>query len=69
MGEAHKSTIAQMVAASIATGAEIIRRWLATVRGPVLWLDYESSRKRFKRRQRLLCLHRSTTSRASPDMG
>jgi AAA domain-containing protein len=54
MGETRKSIIAQIIATSIATGAEIVPGWRPIVTGPVLWLDYESGRRRFARRQRLL---------------
>jgi hypothetical protein len=54
MGESKKSILAQVAATSIATGAELIAGWRPTVSGPVLWLDYESGRRRLARRQRLL---------------
>jgi hypothetical protein len=54
MGESKKSILAQVAATSIATGAELIPGWRPAITGPVLWLDYEQSRRRFARRQRLL---------------
>lgn len=54
MGETRKSILAQAIATSVGTGREIIPGWRPTVSGPVLWLDYESSRRRLARRQKLL---------------
>jgi AAA domain-containing protein len=54
MGETRKSILAQIIATSIATGAELVPGWRPIITGPVLWLDYESGRRRFARRQRLL---------------
>ena len=54
MGESHKSTIGQIVATTMATRVEIVPGWRPAVTGPVMWLDYENSRRRFARRQRIL---------------
>ncbi|HET9757788.1 MAG TPA: AAA family ATPase [Candidatus Limnocylindrales bacterium] len=54
MGETRKSILAQMVATTLATGRETVPGWRPTLAGPVVWLDYESGRLRFARRQRLL---------------
>lgn len=54
MGESKKSVLAQLVASSLANGSELVPGWTPTVTGPVLWLDYENSRRRVARRQRLI---------------
>lgn len=54
MGETRKSILAQLVASSVATGQAFVPGWHPSITGPVLWLDYENSRRRFARRQRLI---------------
>lgn len=54
MGESKKSILAQIVATSVGTKRELVPGWTPRVTGPVMWLDYENSRRRFARRQRLM---------------
>lgn len=54
-GDVGKSALAQLVGSSIATGrSDLIADHTAAVNGPVLWADWEASRLRFARRQRLI---------------
>ncbi len=51
---AYKSWIAQMIGTSVATGRELIPGSVPVVSGPVIWADWESSRRRLAHRQRWL---------------
>ena len=54
-GDTGKSALAQLAASAVATGRDdLVEGHEPAVTGPVLWADFESSRLRFARRQRLI---------------